>query len=216
MLNLTAKELSEMTNTSNGKIDELGSALLAGWIEIRRLIQERETMERDLKKEQAKIEAIREATVLNEGIPRRVSVVRDALLKVMSQVKSKNITITKLEILETTKEELKEELQQKCNHPFVFHKEGYSGSSSDDFEDGYPSERYCVVCGLEERAKDFCENGIDNTGSVFETLKSLEDRVIHREPYRPHPNPFSRKDIWVTLGAALKPFEEEVARILNS
>lgn len=217
MINLSEKELSRMTIESNEKVARLKSELLTTGSKIRTLHQERETKEGDLKKEEKKIEAIREAVILNGRVPRKVSAIRDRLLKVMSQAKRRDITIIKREALEVQQEELQKELQQKCSHPFVFHKEGYSGSHSNDYEDGYPSERHCVVCGLGEKAKDFAQNGrVDNVGRIFEVLKESEGRVVHSEPYRQFPNTFSRMENWVPLGVALKPFEEEVAKNLNS
>lgn len=217
MLNLTKKELLKMDEELGWKCGKLCSVLVVLDKKMGQLNREKETVGIDLNKQRARLEAVREALILVRGISRRVSVVRDTLLKTMSQLKRTNITIDKLEKLEVKEAELQEELRQKCNHPFVFHKEGYSGTSFNEHEDGYPSERYCVVCGSEEKAKDFCENGrVDNVGTVFETLKSSEARVVHPEPYRQFPNTFSKNEIWVPLGAALKIFEEKVATILNS
>lgn len=206
-----------MATKSDNKTKKLKRRMSEISTDIGQLSRERDTLEEGLKREEKRVVAIREATVLNGGVPRKVSIVRDTLLKVMCQVKSKNITIAKLERLEVQEKDLQKELQQKCNHPFVFHREGYQGRSSNDYDDGYPSERYCVVCGLEERAKDFRRNGsVNMVGTVFEILKSSDGRVIHSEPYRQFPKRFSKMEIWVPLGVALKLFEEEVAKNLNS
>lgn len=216
MLNLTNRECVAIIAKSNTRAIELASESLCVLGQIALLKKKQNEMEESIKTEQGKIVAAQEALILNKGIPKKVSRMRNSLLVKKNRVKREDITIAEQRRLDEEIEKLEEEIKHICNHPFVFHKEGYSGSSSDDYEDGYPSERYCVVCGLEERAKDFCQNGrVDMVGSVFETLKSSEDRVVQDEPFRQFPKKFSRDEIWVPLGAVLMLFEKDVARILN-
>lgn len=219
VLNLSEKELSEMATKSDNKTKELKRRMSEISTDIGQLSRERDTVEEGLKREEKRVVAIREAVILNEGIPRKVSVVRDTLLKIINRSTRDDITIGRKIMLDKQIKDLKEEIKAVCNHPFVFHREGCFGTRSFDYEDGYPSERYCVVCGLEERAKDFRQKQtirVGNVGSVFEVLNNSEDRVVHGEPYRPYPNNFSKLEIWVPLGVALKPFEESVAKALNS
>ncbi len=216
MLNLTAKELTKMLTESGDEADGLVSELSVIRLKINQLHGKMAEGERALGRERNKTEAIKEALVIIKGIPRKVSEVRKRFISNINKLKREDITISEQKSLQTETEELKKELRKNCSHPFVFHREGYSGTQSDDFEDGYPSERYCVVCGLGERAKDFCQNGrVDEVGRVFDVLKSSEDRVIHREPYRQHPEHFSRHEILVPLAVIMRLFEEEVAKVLN-
>ena len=216
MLNLTDRECTAIIAKSNTSATKLASESLRVLGQIALLKNRHDELVENIKIEKRKAVAAQEALILNKGVPKKVSGMRNSLLAKMDRVKREDITIAEQRRLDEEIEKLEEEIKAICNHPFVFHKEGYSGSSSDDYEGGYPSERYCVVCGLEERATDFRQNGrVDMVGSVFETFKSSEGRMVHKEPYRHHPQCLSKMDIWVPLGAALRPFEEDVARVLN-
>ena len=196
------------------KTADLISELSSVQLRIDQLIKRRDVVDGLLKTEERKSEAIKEARIINKGVPKKVSHVRSILLKKMEQSKKESITIAKKKELDADIERLKKEIGEICSHPLVFYKDGYGGSLSRDYENGYPAKRYCVVCGLSEEAKDFRQNGrADLLGSVFETMKDSEERIVHREPY--HPENLSRVNIWIPLGAVLKPFEESVTRTLN-
>lgn len=212
MLNLTNKDCESMITKSNKRLEGLRSELLLTQSEIRRLNLKQDDIKKSIKNEEKKSIATQEAVILNKSITRKVSTARNVLLSKINRLRREDITIGEMNRLREEVEKLKKEIQQNCNHPFVFHKEGYQGSYPHDHEDGYPSERYCVVCGLEEKAIDFVQNGrVDMVGTVFKMLKTSDDRVVHREPYRPHPKCLSKMEVWVHLAVALKPFEEAVA-----
>ena len=216
MLNVSVTELHEMSTRSDARVSELKSKIHNFDLEIEQLTKERGGFYKMLSGEEKKIVAIREALILNKGIPNDVCQLRKKLLLKMHKVRSEDITIAQQKCLHSEIVQLTAELQKKCPHSFVFHKVGYIGSPSEDYENGYPSERYCVVCGLEEKAIDYLQNGILNKiGSIFETLKDAEDRIVHREPYSPHPQCLSKINIWTPLVVILKPFEDSVARTLN-
>jgi hypothetical protein len=216
MLNLTTEYLDKILFESSKKIDSLKSELPAVQFEIGRLQRRNEGLRKDIQIEERKLEAIKKARTVLKGISGNHANLRKRLLKMIARSKNDNITIANKRKLETEVEDLKAQLKKECNHPFVYHKNGYQGSPSQDYENGYPSERYCIVCGLKERATDFAQNGlVDNVGSVFNTLKESEERIVEDEPFRPHPECLGHIDIWIPLGAVMRPFEVIVARALN-
>lgn len=150
MLNLTAKELEKMLVESKQQAERLGMVLDSMQRDIVRLHKDRDMTEEGIKKWTRKAEAIQEALVITQGVSGVVSKLRKRFISNINRLKREDITISEQKSLQIETEELKRELRKNCSHPFVFHREGYSGTQSDDFEDGYPSERYCVVCGLGE------------------------------------------------------------------
>ena len=216
MLNLTAKEIQ-------GKLVE-SSDLTAGFqldltsvkSKIEKFQLEQRVIENLINSFQLKSVALKRAMVLIKGVPPRISKKRGSLLyRILREQKTDSVS--KKSKLRAEIATLKRELQKICPHPFVFCKEGYIGSRSNDYDDGYPSERYCVVCGFEERAVDFRQNGnLERVGMFFNILDDSESRIVQDEPYRQFPEHFSREEIWVPLGAMLHAFEERVVKILNS
>ncbi len=217
MLYLTAKDLERMLAESDKKIAGLKLDLSNVQSEISELSTKSGRLIRGIKIQESKSEAIKEARIIIAGVPKKISVMRRRLLVKIERSKREDITINEQRNLVIEAGILTREIKKICTHPFVFHKDGYSGSPSQDYENGYPSERYCVVCGFEEKAKDFAQNGrVDMVGTLFDTLKETATRIVNNEPFRPHPECLGHVNIWVPLGAAIKPFEESVVRVLNS
>ena len=216
MLNISVKEFEVMLAQSDVKIKNLKSKFSVVQRAIGRLNLKKIKAEEQISDLVEKSEAIRKALILVKGVPSNISKKRGSLLYRILKERETD-SISKKSKLRTEITILKGELQRTCPHPFVFHKDGFIGTPSKEYENGYPSERYCLVCSLEEKAKDFRQNGrVDMVGTVFETLKDSESRVICREPYRPHPQCLSKMDIWMPLGAALRPMEEMIVKTLNS
>jgi len=87
-------------------------------------------------------------------------------------------------------------LKEVCQHPFVFRKRNQW-------------QRYCVVCGFEEKA-----SYRDPTFTIptdFKILKDTDERIIQLEP----PQPWNTDSIWVPLGAVLHHFEKRVEEALD-
>lgn len=216
MFNKTAQEFQAI-------LDELTQNMTVQEIVLdtcRRMVTTAVEAEKEAEKEiariQQEIEAVRRGMLLTQVLPKKLTDLRETIIQRVSEVKSQDITVGMKAKLELNIPVITLVLQEMCPHPFVFHKGGYQGSPSNDYDDGYPTERYCVVCGFVEKASDFRRNGLsDRLGSVFNTLKDDDNRIIQHEPYRPHPQCLGRVDIWQPLGAALHPFEEWVCKNLN-
>ena len=218
MLNITREELDKMFADSAQKLEGLRNELYTIQLEINQLGTRQNETNKKIKDEEKRLEAIREAQVLNDPIPEKVSGVRKRLLTKIERSKREEITIAEKKKMDAEIPELKMELQKECTHPFVFHRDGYEGSPSQDFENSYPGHRYCIVCGFHEDSYDSRETGALGLQReyLFKLLTTNDNRIIKREPYRPYPESQRCIDIWMPLGAAIKPFEESIARTLSS
>ena len=216
VINLTTQDLDKMAVKSNKKIGALGTDLVDIKIEIGKLQGKKVQMERDLKSEQDKLGATREAQVINSGVPKEILRLRIKLLVDIERSRSDKITIATKERLDREIYTAKKELGLVCKHPFVFHKNGYEGSPSQDYENGRPSIRYCVICNFEERAKNLKQDAYRCVANDFEILGDVENRMVLSEPYRQYPESLSKIDIWVHIAVALKPFEDCAVRALSS
>lgn len=215
MLNLTAAEITDRLAKSNEKIKTLKigfeiveADIAKGHIRKANLIKKQE-------QEEKKIKAAEKALILVWGIPAKVSQIRNQLLRKMERAGREDITVAENKNLRTEIENLKTELQKVCSHPFVYDEPGYEGSPSHEYENRHPGVRYCVVCGfLEEtyKSRKVGDLGLQRE-YLFKNLTPDDKRIIQNQPWTSEGR--KRVNVWVPLGAALKPFEESVARILN-
>lgn len=216
MFNKTAQEFQAMLDELNQNLNIQEIALNTCRRMVTTVVEAEKEAEKEIARIQNKIEAARRGVLLTQSLPKDVIDFRKTIIQRISEVKSQDITVGMKAKLELNIPVITLALQGMCSHPFVFHKAGYQGSPSNDYDDGYPTERYCVVCGFVEKASDFRRNGMsDRLGSVFNTLKDDDNRIIQHEPYRPHPQCLGRVDIWQPLGAVLHPFEKWVENMLN-
>lgn len=216
MLNFSVQKFEEMLSESNKEIEGLKLELTVLNLSIRQLSQKRDNKEKDIETQEKKSEAIRKALILVHGVPSKVSKMRDQLLRKMWRVGRKDIMVAESENLKVEIESLKLELQKVCSHPFVYDEPGYEGSPSCDYENRNPGVRYCVVCGFSERTHKSRETGAFGLQReyLFEILVFDSKRIIQDQPWTSEGR--KRIDIWIPLGVALKPFEDSVAKILNS
>ena len=212
MLNLTAEELDKMLIESNERTGSLRSELATVVSEIGQLNQKKNRTEQKITTQEKKLEAIRKALILVQGATAKVSRERSRLLRRMERAGREDITVAESKSLGTEIEGLKVELHKICTHPVVYCEQGYSGSRSQDYEDKRPEHRYCVVCGFSEDGKS--SGQYDYVGIRFDKLAEADGRIVEDEPWTPEGR--KRVNIWLPLGAVLHPFEESVARVLNS
>ncbi len=216
MLNFTAKEFAKMLAESDNKIEGLKSELTTVGIEIEQLNRKQDGIKKDLKNQENKSEAIRRALILVQGVSSKISQMRNKLLKTMERAGREDITIDESKNLRTEVGTLQAQLQKACAHPFVYDEPGYEGSLSYDFEDRHPGVRYCVVCGFSEEIYQTREVGAlgFQREYLFKILTPDDKRIIEDQPWTSQGR--KRVNIWIPLGAALKPFEDSVVRVLNS
>ena len=100
VINLTTQDLDKMAVKSNKKIGALGTDLVDIKIEIGKLQGKKVQMERDLKSEQDKLGATREAQVINSGVPKEILRLRIKLLVDIERSRSDKITIATKERLD--------------------------------------------------------------------------------------------------------------------
>ncbi len=169
-------------------------------------------MLKEFEDNKTKTEVIRKALILT-GIPKRLTKLRNKILKERIKVANPNIrVITRRKLLAQINSH-RCELENLCSHPVIYQIQGYGGSRSEEFENAYPTRRYCLACGLFENAADFkCNIMVSNTGTVFSKLSSNDERIVLPEPFR---QPRNYIDIWQPLEALLHPVELEIAKSLN-
>lgn len=212
MLNLTTEQLDKMLIESGEKIENLRLGLNAVGSEIGQINRKKDGIEKDLKVQENKSRAISKALILVRGVPLKIPQMRNRLLRRMERAGREDITISESKNLRTEIETLKLELQKACPHPFVYREQGYEGSPSQDRDNRRPEYRYCIVCGLNERGKS--SGQYDYIGTCFEKLADADNRIVRDEPWTPEGR--KRVNIWIPLGAVLKPFEDLVVKVLNS
>ncbi|OHA73978.1 MAG: hypothetical protein A3B24_00725 [Candidatus Wildermuthbacteria bacterium RIFCSPLOWO2_01_FULL_48_16] len=213
MLNLTVPEITDRLAKSNERTRTLKSDLQRVEADIAKVHQRKTDLLTEQKKEEKRIQAAGKALILVQGVPAKVSQIRNRILREMEHLKREDvITVVESRNLGTGIDALKTELQKRCSHPFVYREQGYEGSPSQERENRRPEYRYCIVCGLNESGKS---NGqYDYVGTRFEKLADDDNRIVEDEPWTPEGR--NRVNIWLPLGAVLHPFEEEIARVLNS
>ena len=151
--------------------------------------------------------------ILINGVPAKVSQIRNRILREMEHLKREDlITVAESRNLRTGIDTLRSELQKRCSHPFVYREQGDEGSPSQERENRRPEYRYCIVCGLDESGKS--SGQYDYVGTRFEKLADADNRIVEDEPWTPEGR--NRVNIWLPIGAVLHPFEERAAQVLNS
>lgn len=216
MLNISVQELTERLFKSGEKINKVKLDLHELRLKIQKLDLERKELEKEIEKEEKKSTAAEQALILARGVSSKILRTRNSMLTKMEVTKSKNITIAEKEKLEAEIENVRKELHALCSHPFVYDRPGWQGTPFNEYEDRCPGTRYCVVCGFSEDTYKL--RRADPLGLtvkyLYETLRpDRSRRVILNEPWTQRG---IRVDIWISLGAALYPFEDEVEKILNS
>lgn len=215
MLNLTVKELDETRAKSDKRMEDLTSQITNVQSEISRLDKKLDEIEKSTKNEERKSEAIKKALILVRGIPSKNSQIRNQLLRNMERAVREDITIAENKKIGIEIETLKTGLQKTCSHPFVYDEPGYEGSQSHDYENRYPGVRYCIICGFSEETYNSREVGPLGLQReyLFETLTPDKNRIIKSQPWTSEGR--KRVNIWIPLGAVLKPFEDSVVKVLN-
>lgn len=216
MLNLSTVEFNGMLSESNKKIKRLKSELSILNLSIEQLSRKKKETKEDLEAQEDKSEAIQKALILVRGVSLEISHLRNQLLRKKERAGREDITIAENKNLSTEIETLTTELQKVCSHPFVYDEPGYEGSHSYDYENRCPGVRYCIVCGFSEETYQSREDGHLGLERkyLFKNLTQDDKRIIQEQPWTPEGR--KRVNIWIPLGAVLKPFEDSVAKVLNS
>ena len=212
MLNLTTEQISKIQAELTAGVTAANARILDLESQIERLGVIRLEFQEEVKKKQDKQKAAEKALLLVKGVPSKVSQLRNRLLRMLERSKREDITIAKSKSLTAGIAALKTELQKLCSHPFVYREQGYESSPSQERDNRRPEYRYCIVCGLNENGKS--SGQYDYIGTRFDSLANADNRIVEDEPWTPEGR--KRVNIWLPLGAVLHPFEEEVARVLNS
>jgi len=155
-----------------------------------------------------KMEILRKALILADGIPEEIKKLRDEIVDKKFKVTEEDIKVSQQKKLFEEIERLTDNLQKQCPHPVILETPGYVS----DPENAYPTQRRCLICSLTEAAKDFeSTTRRKHAGTIFRTLDSKDNRLVE---------PGHRFNLvlglWQPLGAMLKPIEEEIVKVLNA
>lgn len=218
MLSVNKDDLKGMLNATNKKIGDLKAELFTSELEIKALCQKRDGTEKSIKKQENKSRAIQRALILVQGIPPKISQMRNRLLRTMERSAREDITVVESKNLKTKIETLKAELQKACPHPFLYEEPGYKGDYAHDYENRHPCVRYCVVCGFSEDTYKSIETETSDlclqVEYQFKTLAPDDKRIIEDQPWTSQGR--QRVNVWIPLGAVLKPFEDSAVGGINS
>jgi len=159
---------------------------------------------------------IKEALIVVAGIPKALEKLRVEIMEKEARSLRTDILVEESLVLKAEVKELKDRVQDQCNHPFVVSFDGYRGSYSYDFENGHYGSRICAICGFTEQSES-----VDN--DIYKALVEGSCRLIRRSCFLDDTAVLGSKScnvnsviIWQPTANIVASFQRQLDRFLGN